>query len=256
MALLTDGNPNDTEALRAYESSILRVTDEESINLGVKLRLATEEIAQDILDILIEHTTSLDPQALSRRQTGVSDVAVSSPMRRWHALHTLETVYRDAYNNQLNDRYRLKWEEYQELATDAREKALRYGIGLVSNPLPRPKHPQFSTVAGMVLATTYYVQGTWVSGVGQESAPSKVTAYTTVDGSLLTAQLSDPPAGATGWNIYMGLSPWPLALQNSAPLGIGETFTISASGLVAGRPPDDGQAPDTYVTGGTLMRRG
>lgn len=256
MALLTDGNPNDTEALRAYESSILRVTDEEAINLAVKLRLATEEISQDILDVLIDHTTSADPQALMRRQTGVSDVAVSAPMRRWHALHTLETVYRDAYNNQLNDRYRLKWEEYQELAEDAREKTLRYGIGLVSNPLPLPKAPQFSTVAGFLLATTYYVQATWVSGVTQESAPSKTTTYMTIDGSLLTAQLNDPPPGATGWNIYVGLSAWPLALQNSTPIPLGGTFTLAAAGLVAGRPPDDGQVPETYVIGGTVMRRG
>jgi hypothetical protein len=40
--LLTDGNPNTAEDLRAYESAILGVANTESIDLGVKLELATE----------------------------------------------------------------------------------------------------------------------------------------------------------------------------------------------------------------------
>lgn len=256
MALLTDGNPNDTEALRVYESSILSVADVESIDLDVKLRLATEEVGQDVLDVLIEHTLSLDDQAKMRRQIGVSDVAVSAQMKRWHALHTLETVYRDAYNNQLNDRYRMKWEEYQELGSDARERTLRYGIGLVLNPLPIPGAPQFGIAAGQTASTTYYVQGTWVSAQGAESTPSRLTTYTTVDGSLLTVRLANPPAGATGWNVYVGVSVWPLALQNTTPLGLGSMFTLAASGVAAGRPPGDGQAPDIFITGGRMLRRG
>lgn len=256
MALLTDGNSNDTEALRVYESSILRVADVESINLDVKLRLSTEEIAQDVLDVLIEQTSPTDPQALMRRQKGVSDVAVSSQMKRWHALHTLETVYRDAYNNQLNDRYRMKWEEYQELGRDARERTLRYGIGLVANPLPIPGLPQFGIALGSVASTTYYVQGTWVSAQGQESTPSRLTNYTTVANSLLTVLLPNPPAAATGWNVYVGVNPWPLALQNTAPLALGSVFTLSATGPASGPPPGDGQTADTYVSGGTTLRRG
>ncbi len=256
MALLTDGNPNNSEALRAYESSILGVADVETINLDVKLRLATEEVSQDVLDVLIEHTYTRGDQANLRRGLGVSDVVVTPQLKRWHALHTLETVYRDAYNNQLNDRYRMKWEEYQELGADARELTLRYGIGLVLTPLPIPEFPLFGFVAGLILATTYYVQATWVSAQGAESAPSPITTYTTVDGSLLTAELNNPPVGATGWNIYLGLNAWPLALQNSAPLGLGSMFTLATQGMVAGTSPDNGQSPDYYVTGGRMLRRG
>ncbi len=52
---------------------------------------------------------------MRRRAIGVSDVVVTRQMKRWHALHTLEIVYRDAFNNQLNDRYQAKFVEYQEL---------------------------------------------------------------------------------------------------------------------------------------------
>jgi hypothetical protein len=228
----------------------------EAIDLDTKLRLATMEISQDILDILIEHTTTLDEQAIVRRTTGVADVAVTPQMKRWHALHTLEIVYRDAYNNQLNDRYRLKWEEYQDLGRNARERTLRYGIGLVSNPMPIPGAPLFGIVAGLIAATTYYVQATWVGADGQESEPSAITTFTTVDASLLTVQLKNPPATAVGWNVYLGLNPKPLALQNSTPIAVGGMFTIAASGLVAGNPPGDGQAPDFFITGGRSLRRG
>src|SRR3954466_13857831 len=120
MALLTDGNPNDTEALRVYETAILDVASVEMIDLDAKLCLATEEISHDVLDVLLDHTRneySLTqvPVSGDRRKIGVSDVVVSPQMKRWQALHALAVVYRDAYNNQLNDRYGKKWEEYREL---------------------------------------------------------------------------------------------------------------------------------------------
>jgi hypothetical protein len=232
------------------------VADVESINLDTKLCLATEEVAQDVLDLLIEHTRTLYDQANTRRQLGVSDVVVTPQLKRWHALHTLEMVYRDAYNNQLNDRYRMKWEEYQELGGDARELTLRYGIGLVMNPLPIPYALVFGNVAGLIVATTYYIQATWVSAQGQESSPSAITTYRTVDGSLLTVQLENPPAGATGWNVYVGPNDGALQLQNSAPLALGSMFILAPSGIAAGKIPGAGQAPDIFMTGGRMLRRG
>ncbi|MFM2124054.1 MAG: hypothetical protein RL328_505, partial [Acidobacteriota bacterium] len=68
--LLTDGNPNKTEDLRAYESAILNVANGEAIDLDVKLALATEEITQDVLDFLVNRYES-------RRSRGVSDVVVT-----------------------------------------------------------------------------------------------------------------------------------------------------------------------------------
>jgi hypothetical protein len=57
MALLTDGNPNDTEGLRVYETAILDVAHVETIDLDAKLGLATEEVSQEVLNILLGHTT-------------------------------------------------------------------------------------------------------------------------------------------------------------------------------------------------------
>ena len=82
MALLTDGNPNDTEALRVYETAILDVAHVELIDLDAKMGLATEEISQEVLNVLLGHTQVSDPQGNMRRRIGVSDVVVTSQMKR------------------------------------------------------------------------------------------------------------------------------------------------------------------------------
>jgi len=252
MALLTDGNPNDTEGLRVFESAILDVARVEGIDLNAKLCLATEEISEDVLDGLLGHMAT----GGDRRRIGVSDVVVSPQMKRWQALHTLAVVYRDAYNNQLNDRYLSKWDEYRELARGARERTYGFGIGLVAAPIPRAKTAVLGVGTGALAGGLYYAQVSWISASGQEGSVSGVTNFQTSDNSALTVMAGNVPAAAVGWNVYVGFTSSTVTLQNSAPLGIGTTFTLPGSGVVSGRCPGDGQAPDMYVTGGRILRRG
>src|SRR5580704_9030376 len=206
MALLSDGNPNDDEDLQAYETSILNVANVEGINLDVKLTLATEEITEVVLDVLLDHAWTLDPQTSIRRRIGVSDVVVSPQMTRWHAFHTLEMVYRDAFNNQLNDRYQAKWVEYQRLSRNAQEDTMRFGIGLALTPIPQAPQPTLVIALGTNPATIYYVQVSWVAISGQEGEPSCMTTLETADSSNLAAEVGNPPAIATSFNVYAGLS--------------------------------------------------
>ncbi len=260
MALLTDGNPNDTEALRVYEAAILDVANVETIDLNAKLCLAAEEISEDLLDVLLGHTRTLysvtSPIGEDRRRIGVSDVVVSPQMKRWHALHTLAVVYRDAYNNQLNDRYKNKWEEYRELARGAKERTFEFGIGLVAAPVPRAGTPVLGETAGTLAGTIYYAQVSWVSAAGQEGSASPATTFQTTDNSALTVSTVNAPVIAAGWNVYLGVAISTLTLQNSVPVAMGATFTLPGSGLVSGVSPGDGQAADMFVTGGRILRRG
>ena len=93
---------------------------------------------------------------------GVSDVVVTPQLRRWHALHTLEIVYRDAFNNQLNDRYQAKFQEYQTCRGTRGNATFRFGIGLALTPIPQAQVPVLSAVAGQIPETIYYAQATWV----------------------------------------------------------------------------------------------
>jgi hypothetical protein len=182
---------------------------------------------------------------------------VTRQLKRWHALYTLAIFYRDAYNNQLNDRYLAKWNEYTLLARGAQDLTTQYGIGLVTTPVPQAATPVISVAPGLLPATIYYVQITWVSATGAEGNPSKATAYEAPIASVLTVTNGVPvQAAATGFNVYLGLTDCRTTLQNSTPIAVGQTFTEASTGLVAGAPVGTGQLPDMYVTGGSVLRRG
>jgi hypothetical protein len=254
--LLTDGKPHDSVDLQMYESAILNVASIEGIDLDVKLSLATEEISETILDILLDHTRSVWPMANLRRTIGVSDVVVSPQMTRWHALHTLAVVYRDAFNNQLNDRYQQKLEEYRALSRNAKENTIKFGIGLSLNPVPQAGTPALSSVSGTNPATVYYVQVSWLSALGQEGAPSAVTTFETSAVSALSVSAENPPTAAAGFNVYLGLSGASMTLQTATPIPIGQSFTLPSTELAAGQAPGTGQTADVYVVGGQTLRRG
>ncbi len=254
--LLTDGTPNDDGSLQVYESAILTVSNTEMIPLKAKLCLALAEISEDVLDVLLDHSSPADPTAATRRTVGVSDVVVTAQLKRWHAVHTLEVFYRDAFNNQLNSRYQAKFNEYHELSRDARAKTYQFGIGLALTPIPRAQMPIFSYVAGLIPETVYYVQVSWVSAKGQEGDLSEPTTYDSPAGSLPVVAAANPPTVATGFNVYMGLSAGAVTLQTPTPVPLNESFTLPSTGLVTGRCPGPGQTPDIYVTGGRMLNRG
>lgn len=254
--LLTDGIPNTIEDLRAYESAVLNVAHVEMIDAGVKLSLALEEIAQDVLEFLLNRASGMDPQGAARRSTGVADVVVTRQMKRWHVLHTLALLYRDAFHNQLNDRYKAKWAAYRDLAREARARTYLFGVGLVRDPLPAPAAPRFTYLAGPFEARTYFGQVTWVNASGAESAPSPMLSFEAPAGSLPVVEAVSPPKNATGFHVYLGLTPQTVARQTESAVAAGATFTLPTGGLVAGAAPGEGQSPDLYVTGALMLKRG
>jgi len=254
--LLTDGNPNVTEDLRVYESAVLSVAHTEMIDLDVKLGLATEEIAQDVLNFLLNRATGADPRAGTRRIDGVSDVVVTRQMKRWHALHTLAVFYRDAFNNQLNDRYEAKFSEYRGLAGIAREQTLLFGVGLVRLPLAGADVPVFGSAAGTFEARTYFARVAWTNAVGAEGGASEVTTFDAPAGSVPVVEALNPPANASGFHVYLGLTPETVTRQTGTPIALGGAFTLSSGGLVVGAAPGEGQVADVYLTGGPVLRRG
>jgi hypothetical protein len=182
---------------------------------------------------------------------------VTRQLKRWHALYTLSIVYRDAFNDQLDDRYMAKWNEYLLLARGARDLTTQYGIGLAMTPIPQACAPVLNSVPGLLAATVYYVRISWISATGAEGTPSNAIAYEAPVASLVTVTNGATiPAVATAFNVYMGLTEFTTTLQNAPPVAIGSTFTEAASGLVAGVAAGLGQQPDTYITGGSVLRRG
>jgi len=259
MALFTDGAINETIDLQNYENRILDVASAEGIDLAGKIALAQDEIANELMMFLLKRLPFVEsqwlPQPVARQQIGVSDVAVTGPLRQWHVHETLALIYRDAYNNQLNDRYQGKWHEYENLAKASSKNYLRIGVGLVAGPIPKASPPILSTISGNGIASTYYAAATWVNQAGGEGCASEVAQITTATGQQLAIAVVNPAANAAGWNVYVGPAPNAISLQNSTPVALGSTWTM-AGALTAGAQPGGGQQPTWYVVDHHAIERG
>src|SRR5580704_10054563 len=224
MALFNDGPISTAADLQQCENSILSVASTENIDLASKIMLAQQDLANEVVLFLVRrpHACNDSPWGdssgvLSSRN--VTNVVVTDPLRKWHVHRTLALVYRDAYNNQLNNRYQGKWAEYEALAKASARICFQIGIGLVADPVPQAAVPMVTSVAGVANGGTFYIAVTWVSTTGQEGAPSNFAQLGTSDGQQLLVTVSNPPQNVTSWNVYVGTSPASLNLQNQSPLG-------------------------------------
>ncbi len=257
MALFTDGPINEAIDLQNYENAILTVANTEQIDLAGKSALAQGEIASELILFLTRRFRQRDPiwAVNVGPPIGVGDVVVTDPLRRWHAYRTLALVYRDAYNNQLNDRYKGKWTEYEKLAKATEDSYLQIGVGLVAGPISRAMIPVLNTTPGTGPAATYYVAVAWVNQTGQSGSASEVAQLTTSTGQQLVVSAVDPPFNAAGWNAYVGEAPEATSLQNSSPIAIGATWTLTAA-LQTGAKPGRGQQPTWFLADHRVIERG
>lgn len=253
MALFHDGPISGTADLQRYESDILNVASVEGIDLGAKMSLAQREVANELLLFLLRRSYLRDPWLGDRREREVKDVVVTGPLRQWHVYKSLAFVYRDAYNNQLNDRYQGKWQEYEELAKASERTYFQIGVGLVPDPVPKAAAPTLSTSVGAGGGGTYYVAVTWINAAGHQGTPSDLVELSTSDGQQVVVSVGAPPENATGWNVYVGTSPGSVTLQ-SAQLATNASWTMN--GLSTGAPLGDGQRPSWFVVDNRVIERG
>jgi hypothetical protein len=246
--LLTDTPVIAIEDLADHETAILETAAVEGINLTVKIGLATDEVGLQL--------QSRFPQ-LGLVNIQLNNVVVTPALRLWLIFHTLEIVYRDAYHNQLNDRYKAKWDEYKNLSSFASGLLFRIGIGTVVDPIPQAAHPQLSLVPGQLTPAKYFVQVAWRNSSGAEGRPSETTAIVVSSGSTLEVGVMNPPANAVAWNVYVGTSPDNLFLQNQAPLSPTDIWLAPDSGLLTSGPqPGVGQEPTFLSPGPRILLRG
>jgi hypothetical protein len=255
MALLTDGSPNTVGSLKAIESSITDVAAIELINLDIKMCVAVEEISESLMVYLIQLGTQ-DPQYLTRRDVGVSTVVVTAPLKRWHALDTIALTYRDAYHNQLNERYLAKWKYFNAVSADARLTLLNTGIGLVNQPVPKASVPTVGLATGQWNPGPYVIQIAWVDSFGNVGVPSDPVTIQLGEGNAPTVTAPAAPAGIAGWNVYAGpLGSAPI-LQNSSPLSFGLPWVAALIEPATGPAVGNGQSPDIYIlSSNTYYRR-
>ncbi len=252
MALFLDGPISSLEDLRVYETSLLETSSVEGVSLSNKLELAQQELANEILRFLIQQ---LEP-AETITPAKLQQVVATDPLRRWHALRTLAVFFRDVHHNQLNDRYKAKWDAYEAEARAASRLLWEVGVGLVRSPLRRPNAPTLTALP----TEDEYPQGlfriTWVAGSTEESGPSEPVLFAPVGTERPQLAVSSPPLRATGWHVYAGATEGQLTRQTDSPLSLTDTWTMPANEFTGGASLPFGQLPDYYVRLQRLLFRG
>ena len=249
MALFIDGPVSSVEDLAAQDSQLLDVASVEGIDVSQKLALAQDELTLEI-SALLTRLSYVDQLFWLAPQPNLGSVVVTPALKLWHTFRSLEMVYTDAYNSQLNDRYAGKRDQFHARAQWAYETLVLAGIGVASVPVPQAATPTVTAAAAPAPGTplsdgTYYVAVAWVNAAGEEGASSLPATVTTSGSSLLVQMAGASPKTAAGWNVYLGTGPDSMALQNGSPIAIGQTW-LQPAAVAAGRAPGPGQRP-TYL---------
>jgi hypothetical protein len=261
MALFEDGLVSAIDDLAAQDAQLLDVASAEGIDVTRKLGLAQEELGLELRALLARMAGPSDLLLMTLAgQADLSRVAVTPPLKLWHTYRSLEMVYGDAYNSQLNDRYAGKRDQFHARAAWAYEKLVGAGLGIVFAPLPQATAPQVTTAAGTPLADAiYYATMAWVNAGGEEGASAAPVSIMTT-GSTLVVQPSPPggvpPANAVAWNVYVGSAPDGMYLQNAVAIGIAQAWRQPAALATVGRKPGCGQRPNYIKPVPRLIQRG
>ena len=258
MALFTDCAVTSIEDLRGHDTQLLNVATVEGIDVTRKLALAHEELWVEVAGMLDQMKTPVGIYAgllggLNAPPT-IRQVVVTPPLGLWHVFRTLEMVYGDAYNSQLNDRYGGKRDEYHERVKWAYNKVLLSGLGIATDPVKQAATPVVRASGGGLTDGAYYVAIAWTNAANEEGA-SSVPAMIQVSGSSFAVETSTPPK-VTGWNVYSGTSPATMTIQNPQPLAPGQTWVQPDTLSTTGRRAGSGQEPSYWMPVPRTIQRG
>ncbi|MBV8730803.1 MAG: hypothetical protein JO336_13445 [Acidobacteriia bacterium] len=244
MALFVDGSVSDSDDLAAQDAQLLDIASEEGVNVTQKLALAQDEIGLD-LDSMLRSSRAAGWPYWFVQAPQLCNVVVTSALKLWHTYLTLELVYRDAYGNQLNDRYGVKRDQFHQLAESAREKLVQIGVGIALNPIPQAATPQLAPVEGSVPDGTYYVTMSWLNQSGEIGASALPEAIT-VTNSGFEVQPGSAPQSAAGWNVYVGNAPGSMFLQNTSLIEVDQAWRQLFAPASSGPAPGTGQNPTFF----------
>lgn len=244
MALFTDGAVASIEELSGHDTQLLGLATVEGIDVTRKLALAQEELSVEVAGLL-------DRQNAPPR---IRQVVVTPSLKLWHIFRTLEMVYGDAYNSQLNDRYAGKRDEYHGMVKWAYEQVIRNGLGIATDPVEQAATPELRPSAGGLANGFYYVAVAWTNAAGEEGG-SSVPAMIEVSGSSFAVETT-APANVKGWNVYGGTSPATMTKQNVPTLTPGQTWVQPDTLSTTGRQAGSGQAPSYQLPMPRTIQRG
>ncbi len=242
MALFADGPAPTIDNLINEDSGLLDVAETTGINVTAKLRLAHEEMESELR--LWLNRPRAAAELLWTAAPRIEQIVTTPPLKRWETMLSLAMVYRDAYFSAQVDRYQAKWQEFLQLARDARERLIASGLAMVSDPVPQPVPPVLGTTPAPYPGGTYYVSVAGVNAKGQEGAASWASSITTTTGNAILVAPAAWNRDVATYRVYAGPSLDAMVRQNTVDLRAGLTYTYLPGQITTGTPAGNGQAPE------------
>lgn len=254
MALITDSGLIEIRDLLPYENDLLETADKERVDIGTKIQLAADEVRTE-LEIELERAGMEDTGAGSAGFR-LGNVVLTDALRWWLHCHTLHLFYLECYGHQLNERFKAKQLHYAGRAQRAKDTYLERGVGVVSQPLPRPAIPSITSVPGSLPEGNYYVAVAWVNSSGRQSALSSLTTFTAAGATTMAVNPGAAPLHATGWHIFIGTTAENLARQTASPILPGQIWVMTQPWNGEGPTWGNPQTPDQYLQAQRVFLRG
>ncbi len=244
--LFTDGPILGIDDLREHDNFVLDVASTEAIELNSKVSVAQREVGYELTSFLRTRCPGTD----------LGNVVVTGQLRDLLVIHTLSTIYRDAYNLHLNDRYLGRWREFTKASERGLLRLLHNGVGMAAVPVPQAGKPEVSgSGQGGLVQGTYTVQVAWhhVTGnIGEKSTPVAIDLPT---GGALTIDPGTGPSNTLGWHVFIGFQDGEPTRQNEIALPLGVLWTQAAD-LRHDLAGPDATGPDYYVRNSGQISRG
>lgn len=254
MALITDSGLIEIRDLLPYENDLLEIADKERVEIDTKIALAAHEVRAQ-LEIELDRA-GMEDTAASTAGFRLGNVVLTDALRWWLHCHALHLFYLECYGHQLNERFKAKQLHYAGRAQQAKETYLERGVGVVSQPLPRPGVAQTSAVPGSLASGTYYVAVAWVNSSGRLSALSPLTTFTAEAASTMAITPGTAPPYGAGWHVFVGTTAENLARQTTAPVLPGQVWVMTQPWNSSGAAWNNGQIPDLYLQAQRVFLRG
>jgi hypothetical protein len=120
--------------------------------------------------------------------------------------------------------------------------------GPTSSPVSAPTLSSSSAPNTNILATTYYVEVTYVTALGETTA-SPESFLSIAARNVLVVHSPPSGSGITGYNVYVGLQSGAEWKQNGAPISIGTNWTMPGNGALQGIPAPELNSSGYFTLG-------
>lgn len=251
MALYSDAGPSLFDDWISYDSKLLILSEQESTSIELKANVAKSEIASELIRFFLKNeiVNSLNRELLVRR------VAVTEPLKRWHAMLTLSMYYEDLAALQVNQSSFERALQFKEKAELAKVTTFETGVGMVDRPIPQPLSPKIELSEANVPNFQRKAKTQFENGLGSRGAASREFWVSSTNGSAVSLAYGVLPDEVVGWYLYLQEADETYRAVNSLPIPAGSSLLIDGLSDSSGEMlHESGQTPDRYITLNTSRR--